>query len=37
MHVAADVLTGNNQVLKKYPVSMPLGPGPDYVYLKIWT
>lgn len=37
MHVAAGVLTGNNQVLKKYPVSMSLGPGAAYVYLKIWT
>ena len=27
MHVAANVLTGKNQRLKKYPVSMSLGPG----------
>lgn len=37
MHVAANVLTGKNQMLKKYPISMSLGPGASYAYLKIWT
>lgn len=35
MHVAANVLTGKNQMLKKYPVSVSLGPGTSYAYLKI--
>lgn len=37
MHVPANVLTGKNQMLKKYPVSVLLGPETSYAYLKIWT